>query len=184
MCMFRRFRYRILKKRLRAIEWLLLDIDGVLTDGRIIVRDDGIENKHFHSKDGFGIYIGKRAGLNIGVISGRDTPAVRKRLGEQLKIEELHLGKDTNKHIIVDDIAKRHNVPLEKIAFAGDELIDAKAMQMVGISFCPADAADEIKKIATIVTKTDGGKGAVREIVMLVLEAKGVYDEAVSHFML
>lgn len=175
--LFKRLFY---KSRLSRISLIITDVDGVLTDGKIIVGDSGEEMKNFSAKDGFAVSIGRRLGLNFAVVTGRDTKAVITRLSSQLKIKEIKSGRSFDKEKAVEEISKSLNIGLDKAAFVGDELIDIKAMRLCSFSFAPSDASLEVKKTADIVTKSKGGEGVLREVVMLILKSQGRYDEAIS----
>lgn len=159
-----------------------MDVDGVMSDGKIIVRDDGIENKHFNVKDGLAVKLGRDNGLHFGVISGRNTEAVRIRC-EKLGIDEVHLGKHGNKPQILEEIMKRNDLTRQQCCFIGDDLIDAGAMSVAGASFAPADASAEIRKIADIVTKKKGGEGVIREVVEIILKAGDKYAQALTAYL-
>lgn len=171
-----------LKQKLKKIEWIVSDVDGVLTDGNIIVTDGKEELKEFSVKDGLGVTMGKRMGLSFAIISGRDAPCARYRLEEQLQLREVHLGKFDDKEATLIDIAKRHSLPLDAFAYIGDDLIDIRAMKRAGVSFCPRDAAKEVRAIANVRMHANGGKGALREAVEIVLSAKGLYGETLTLF--
>lgn len=166
---------------MKRVSLVIMDVDGVLSDGKIILRDDAFENKHFNCKDGSGIYLGRKMGLTFAVISGRDTPSVRRRFSEQLKIDDVFLGK-SDKSIVVDEILSRYSLTKNEYAFIGDDFIDAHAMRDAGVSFAPADACPEIRGLADYVTRAKGGEGVVREAVMLLLKAKGCYRDAIAAY--
>lgn len=160
----------ILKKKAEKVRFLLLDVDGILTDGRIIIDSNGNELKAFHVHDGHGIYLLKSAGINIGIISGRYSKSVEYR-AKELKITELHQGVH-DKLGVYKDIKSRHNLKDEQFAFMGDDLIDLPLLQTVGFSATASDGMVEVTETADMVTKKRGGEGAVREVIDFILKMK------------
>ncbi|MBI4979283.1 MAG: HAD hydrolase family protein [Spirochaetes bacterium] len=179
--MLRYIRYKTMQQRLARISMIVCDVDGVLTDGRLIVTDRGYELKHFHSKDGFAVHFGKTIGLSFGIITARSTEAVQIRFKKQLKLDEVHDGVKDKGRAFQELCARRKLTP-EQVAYAGDELIDLPAMHRAGVSFAPRDAAAEVRRAASWVTSVDGGRGVLREIVMLIARAQGRYHEAVQAY--
>jgi len=164
--------------RARSIRLVLLDSDGVLTDGRIVVGGDGADLRSFDVRDGMGIRIGREGGLEFGVVSGRECRALTTRAAE-LGIDELHQGV-TDKLERVCEILDRRGVAPRHACFVGDDLNDVPAMQHCGLAVAPADAVDEVRELAHWVTSRGGGRGAVREVVELVLRAAGRWDASVA----
>jgi 3-deoxy-D-manno-octulosonate 8-phosphate phosphatase (KDO 8-P phosphatase) len=156
----------------------LLDIDGVLTDGSIYLDNHGVETKRFSVRDGFGLVWCRRFGLQTGVISGRASPATLKRC-QDLQMDEIHLG-NTDKLDIFQTIRERHKLASEQIAFMGDDLLDLPVLEIVGLAACPSDAHPTVRSKVHFVSSFPGGKGAVRELIDLWLEANGHWDEAVK----
>ncbi len=162
------------------IKMIVFDVDGVLTDGSIIVDDLGIESKRFHVRDGFAIASAIRLGMKIGVLSGRSTRAVTLRMTE-LKIPYMIQGcKD--KAIGIEDICKQAEVGLHETAYVGDDLIDLPALVRVGFPATVADAVEEVKAEASLVTLAPGGRGAAREVIEHILKAQGKWDELVESY--
>ncbi|UCF67350.1 MAG: HAD hydrolase family protein [Acidobacteriota bacterium] len=154
----------------RHIELLLLDVDGVLTDGGLYYfSDDGFAVR-FDIRDGLGLARAREDGLLVGLVSGRETPQVRRRARE-LGINEVHLGIE-NKAAVLGEMVARRGIALSKVCFVGDDLIDLPAMELVGLPVAVADAAAEVRAAALYVTQHRGGRGAVREIVDLILDAR------------
>jgi 3-deoxy-D-manno-octulosonate 8-phosphate phosphatase (KDO 8-P phosphatase) len=152
------------------VELVLLDVDGVLTDGGLYYLDDGGFAVRFHVRDGFALARARREGLTLGLISGRPTPQVRHR-AEELSIEEVHLDV-RDKGSVVEGILERRGVPPQRACFVGDDLIDIPAMHRVGVPVAVADAMAEVRDAAAYVTRQPGGHGAVREIIDLILAAR------------
>ena len=159
---------------LADIRLLLLDVDGVLTDGSITYSDSGEQIKTFNSRDGFGLRLLMDSGVKVGIITGRMSKALGYRC-ENLGITLLFDGA-TDKAAALEKIILETGIPADHIAFAGDDLIDLPVMKKVGVSFCVADAPEEVKQHSRIVTTRQGGRGAVREICESILKAKGLWD--------
>jgi 3-deoxy-D-manno-octulosonate 8-phosphate phosphatase (KDO 8-P phosphatase) len=160
-------------KALAAVRLLLMDVDGVLTDGSIAFDADGRETKTFHVYDGLAIAIWHRAGFLSGFVSGRGTKVVEMR-AKELGVHELHLGR-IDKAPIVAEILARRGLAAGEVAYLGDDIVDLPAMAKVGVTFAPANARAEIKERVQHVTLARGGQGAVREVVEMLLVAKGLW---------
>jgi 3-deoxy-D-manno-octulosonate 8-phosphate phosphatase (KDO 8-P phosphatase) len=167
-----------LAQRAQRIKLLLMDCDGVLTDGRIWLTNDGDEQKSFHARDGQGISVWHRAGHQSGIVSGRASSSVDRRAHE-LKIKYVHQYAK-NKIIALEEILAQANVAVEECCFIGDDLGDIGVMRKVGLAVAVADAADDTKAAAHYVTKLPGGAAAVRELIEMILQAQGRWDELVS----
>lgn len=154
-----------------GIRLLILDVDGVLTDGGLYYLDSGGFAVRFHVRDGAALAMARRAGLALALVSGRPTPQVRRR-ADELRIDEVHLEVD-DKAAVVDGILARCGLPASAAAYVGDDLIDLPAMARVGLPIAVADAVDAVRAAARYVTRARGGHGAVREVVDLLLEACG-----------
>ena len=148
--------------KLAKIKLLLLDVDGVMTDGRIIYDNDGGETKAFDVKDGHGLKLVQRAGIQVGIITGRQSAIVARRAAE-LGIELVYQGvKD--KRLPFNEILEKLALTPEEVAYVGDDVVDLPVMRQVGFAATVADAMDDVKPFADLVTKRSGGRGAVREI--------------------
>ncbi len=163
-----------LNERLRRVRALVLDVDGTLTDGSILINDLGQETKRFDVRDGLGLELWRRAGLSVAVVTGRRGLALEHRLRE-LKIT-MALQAVTDKARGFADAAAQLGVPLESCAFMGDDLPDLAAMRFAAVACAPADAAAEVREAAHVVTRARGGFGAVREFIETVLKAQGKWD--------
>jgi len=165
-------------EQLKHIELLLLDVDGVMTDGRIIWDAHGVETKAFNVKDGHGIKLVQRAGIQVGIITGRISPVVDLRARE-LGIDILYQGalKKLDSYL---EIKQRTGLEDHQIAYMGDDVIDVPVMRRVGFSAAPADALPEVAAVADYVARCKGGMGAVRELCDLVLRGRGVWQELVA----
>lgn len=166
--------------RARRVRLVVLDADGVLTDGRITVFADGNESRNFFSRDGLGVKIGQRAGLRFAVISGRTSRVVDARAKELGFVECLQGIHD--KGSTLREMAARQNVELDEVAFVGDDLVDLPAMRLSGLAAAPADADPAARAAAHVVTPSGGGRGAVREFIELVLRAQGTWDRVTAAY--
>lgn len=168
-----------LLKKAAKIKLLLLDVDGVLTDGRIIVDDRGVETKHFNVRDGQGITLLKAAGIEIGIITGRTSQVVRHRakdLGVRLVVQGV---KD--KLQVYQGIKRRTGLVDEQIAYMGDDYGDWALLQEVGLALTPRDGWADLHRWVDLVTQSKGGVGAVREVAELLLKAQGKWPKLTSN---
>jgi 3-deoxy-D-manno-octulosonate 8-phosphate phosphatase (KDO 8-P phosphatase) len=166
---------------LAQIKLLVLDVDGVLTDGRIIYTDSGEQIKQFSSRDGLGLRLLMDNGIQVGIITGRISGALTHRcrnLGIDLIFDGIF-----NKSEAMDRMARQTGIDPAEMAFMGDDLIDLPAMARSGVAIAVADAADEVKARADIVTRAPGGHGAVREICDVILKAAGLWENALKPFL-
>lgn len=158
----------------REIRLLVLDVDGVMTDGGLYYDASGLVMKRFHVHDGIGIRLAKGVGIEVAVISGMDVPCVVSRLRE-LGITEYYGGHD-NKATILDGIRKRLNLEWKHIAYLGDDWVDMAPMSKVGLPVAVANALPDVKEMARLVLKREGGNGAVRELIDFLLTCQGKRD--------
>jgi 3-deoxy-D-manno-octulosonate 8-phosphate phosphatase (KDO 8-P phosphatase) len=166
--------------KIKEIKLLLLDVDGVLTNGSIVYSDEGMEIKAFNVKDGLGIRLLKEAGIDVGIVTGRRSNALRHRCGD-LGIQLIYEGvKD--KSALLEDIHRKTGIHPRAMAFMGDDLPDIPIMKMVGVSIAVADAAADVIAQADLVTKSPGGAGAVREACETILMARGCWQEITARF--
>jgi len=164
-----------LQARLEKIRCLLLDVDGVLTDGRILIAGDGQEFKSFHILDGHGIVLARRAGLTVGIVSGRPSEATTRRAA-QLGVT-LVVQRPVNKMELVEEIKNQHGFADDQIAFVGDDLPDLPVLRRVGLAVAVPNGVEEVQAAAHYVTNRAGGHGAVREVIDLLLKAQGMWDQ-------
>lgn len=159
------------RERLRKIQLIVLDVDGTLSDGQIHYCNDTTFTKGFHVHDRVGILLGQRAGLEIAIITSENSEMIRQR-AQRLHIR--HLITDCKfKRRSLEDLAFGLHVPLEAVCYVGDDVLDEEAMLVAGFRACPSDAVPRIQKICDFVCSRAGGRGAVREVIELVLEAQG-----------
>lgn len=156
------------------IKLLVLDVDGVLTDGGLYYDHEGNVTKRFNVQDGLGIKLAQAAGLHVAVITGLNHASVEKRVRE-LGIEEYHAGH-LAKVPLLQGICERLDVTMEETAYLGDDWIDAGCMRAVGLPMAVANAQHETLVLAEVITEAGGGHGAVREAIRYLLEARGDLD--------
>jgi 3-deoxy-D-manno-octulosonate 8-phosphate phosphatase (KDO 8-P phosphatase) len=170
-------RPNMLKDMAAKIKLLILDVDGVMTDGRIMLNDRGEETKSFNVKDGQGLRILMRAGVDVVLITGRMSKAVEYR-ARDLGIRELYQGIDDKESLCIK-LIKARKLNREQVCCIGDDLPDIPVFKHAGLSIAVADAAVEVRDAARYVTKKDGGKGAVREVCELILKAQGSWPDII-----
>jgi len=162
------------------IELILSDVDGVLTDGGIRLLDHGGQIVVFHIRDGMGVRLWREAGKKFGIVTGRELAAVRRR-AEDLKFDVVRMGID-DKLPAVDAIAAELGIGREAICFIGDDLLDLRVIQAVGLGVAVADAAEEVRQAAKYTTSVRGGDGAVRELIEVILKNTGRWEEVMRRY--
>jgi 3-deoxy-D-manno-octulosonate 8-phosphate phosphatase (KDO 8-P phosphatase) len=163
------------------IKMLVLDVDGVMTDGRLVINADGSETKFFNALDGHGIRMWRRAGLQVALLSGRLSPPTKhqaKLIEADYCLEECH-----NKLAALKGLLKDVGLSPRQIAYVGDDLPDLPAIRYAGFGAAVANAVDEVKRYADYVTSRTGGDGAVREVIEHILKAAGRWDELVKRYL-
>jgi 3-deoxy-D-manno-octulosonate 8-phosphate phosphatase (KDO 8-P phosphatase) len=170
-----------LQARLARIELLAMDVDGTLTDGTILLTSTGDEIKGFSSRDGIGLKLLRLAGLEAAFVTARSGFAVRRR-AKELGVRDVVLGSQ-DKGAALRALAKKRGLPLERIAFMGDDLQDLPALTIAGVSIAVADAPREVRERVDLVTRARGGSGAVREAIERLLAAQGRLEGALAHFL-
>jgi len=166
--------------KLKGIKLLIIDVDGVLTDGSIIYNDNGVETKVFSVKDGLGIKLLMEAGINLCIATGRRSNALNNRC-KNLGIVHIFDGV-RDKAAILDLILDQVGVSADEVAFIGDDLPDLALMKMVGLSIAVADAHKTVLENADMVTSAKGGAGAVREACEAILKAQGLWENILERF--
>lgn len=159
------------RSKAKKIRLLLLDVDGVLTDGRIIIDDRGVETKQFHVRDGQGIALLLHAGIEVGFLSARASAAVRRRARE-LGVRLVRQGV-RDKLQAYDEIRRARGLHDAEVAYVGDDLVDWPLLRRAGLAVCVADGWPELWSRVHWVTRAPGGAGAVREVADLLLQAQG-----------
>jgi 3-deoxy-D-manno-octulosonate 8-phosphate phosphatase (KDO 8-P phosphatase) len=168
--------------RAARVKLLLMDCDGVLTDGRIWILENGEDQKAFHTRDGLGIDLLHRAGLKSGIISGRTSSALERR-AQSLAVSYLWQGRDDKREAFARTLDQAQ-ITSEEIAYVGDDLTDLPLMVQSGFAVAVADAVAEVKARAHYVTTATGGNGAVREVVELILKAQGRWDDLIKSYLI
>jgi 3-deoxy-D-manno-octulosonate 8-phosphate phosphatase (KDO 8-P phosphatase) len=163
-----------------AVRLLLFDVDGVLTDGAVLMHADGSESKSFHIRDGAALVWAQRAGLSVGFLSARTSGATAQRAA-QLGIRIVSQGV-AHKVDAYDAICRQAGLEDSAVAFMGDDLLDLPVLSRVGLSAAPADAASEVRASVDWVSPSGGGRGAARELIELVLRAQGRWDDVVQQY--
>jgi len=167
-------------KNLKDIQLLLLDVDGVLTDGSIIYSDEDSETKVFNVKDGFGLKLIMSAGIKVGLVTGRTSKALHHRCRD-LKIKYIYDGVQ-QKAQLLDKIVLETGVSADDTAFIGDDLPDIPLMRRIGLSIAVADAHEMVRDYSDWVTSAPGGRGAVREVCDALLKARGDWQKLMEKF--
>ena len=164
--------------RCERLRLVLLDVDGVLTDGTVLFLPGGGEGRTFHIRDGLGIALAHRAGLRTGIISGRASDEVSRRAGE-LGMHVLRQGV-ADKGAAFREVLAAEGLAPQQVAYMGDDVNDLPILTEAGLSGAPADAAFEVRSQAFMVTDARGGQGCVREFLEAILKARGAWDKAVA----
>jgi 3-deoxy-D-manno-octulosonate 8-phosphate phosphatase (KDO 8-P phosphatase) len=172
---------REIDDRARTLRLLLFDVDGVLTDGRILLHADGSESKQFHIRDGTGLVWARRVGLLTGLLSARTSGATTER-ARQLAIPIVRQGSD-DKLTAYLDLIREHGLVDEQVAFMGDDVLDLPVLGRVGLACAPADAVPEVRERVHWVSTLDGGAGAVRQFIDLVLRAQGHWTPLLGSYL-
>lgn len=159
---------------LEKIKCFVFDVDGVLTNGTLIVMPNGVMVRTMNIKDGYAIQLAIKKGYKVWVISGGYSEEVQDRL-EKLGVEQVNM-KVKDKKVLLETLSMTEGVPLEEILYMGDDMPDFEAMQVVGIAACPADACFDIKQIASYKALAKGGEGCAREVIEKVLKLNGHWD--------
>ncbi len=168
------------KDRARKIKMIIMDVDGTLTNGTLLVLPDGEELKSYNVKDGAGILLARMAGLKTGIITGKISKSVEMR-AEKLKVADLYQGVLDKKKALAE-IVDKNNLAPEQVAYIGDDLGDLEVIKTVGLAGAVADAHLLIKKNSHFVCSQSGGRGAVREFIEFILEAQGKWKDIEDKF--
>ena len=172
----------VFARRAAGLEWLLFDVDGVLTDGLLHYTRWGEQIKRFHAQDGLGFRLAQRAGLKLGLLSGRRSRALEVRAAE-LDFDEVILGSG-NKAPAFEKFLAKHETTPKRVAYIGDDLPDLPVLGRCALSFAPADAAAEVRAAAYTVLERGGGAGAAREMIEKVLKARGDWQKIIAAYSL
>lgn len=165
----------------RRVELILSDVDGVMTDGGIWYDNQGVELKGFHIRDGLGIKLWQRAGFRFGVLTARTSHIVRLRAGE-LGIELVRQGFEDKLPTALEMI-RDCGLTADRVCYIGDDLTDLPVIRAVGLGAAVGDAAEEVRAASAYVTQVPGGRGAVRELIEMILKAKSRWEDAVQRYL-
>jgi len=168
-------------QKAKQLKLLILDVDGVLTDGRLFFDGNGEEYKCFHARDGHGIKLLRETGVEVAVISGRKSKSVALRM-KSLGVEYVYQGHE-NKVSAFNEIIESMGIRPDQAAHMGDDLLDLPLMVRAGLSIAVNDANDSVKEYADWCTKTTGGLGAVREVCDFIMQAQGTFDAVLKSYM-
>ncbi|OIO39294.1 MAG: hypothetical protein AUJ75_01440 [Candidatus Omnitrophica bacterium CG1_02_49_10] len=169
-----------IQERAERIKLLIMDVDGVLTDGRIVYNEKGVGSKFFNVKDGLGLIILSHTGIKSAIITARRSKMVTKRAkytNVDLVYQDVH-----DKAKVYEDIKKKLKLSDEECAFIGDDLIDLSVLKRVGLAISVSDAVEEVKSVCHYVTSLSGGRGAVREAIELILKSQGKWDSILAEY--
>ncbi len=167
------------KALLQNVDTFIFDYDGVMTDGKIILMENGQPLRMANVKDGYVLQLIVKLGFNVVVISGGFSKSMENRF-ETLGIKDVFLGTK-NKEIVLEKYLNEHNIDTEHVVYMGDDIPDLRVMQTIGIPVCPADAVEEIKNISIYISDKNGGEGCVRDIVEQVLKVQGKWMSAEAY---
>ena len=168
-------------ERAASVRLAVFDVDGVLTDGRVILGDDGFEYKAFHTHDGHGLRMLQDSGIEVAIITGRTSVVVSRR-AEELRVRHLMQGR-RDKRPALEELAARLGVPLAATAYVGDDLVDLPAMRAAGLGVAVASATAPVRAHAHHVTRRGGGDGAAREVCELLMAARGTLEHACAPYL-
>lgn len=163
------------------IKLLILDIDGVLSDNKLIYGDDGLEYKAFFTRDGHGMVMLQKSGIEIGIITGRKSPLTEKRM-QDLKVKHLYQGVPDKLPTFLN-LVEKLGLNFNEIAYIGDDILDLPILTRAGLSVCPLDADHEVKPRVDYISKFNGGQGCVREICELILKSQDLWQAHMDFYL-
>lgn len=170
----------MIESKLAGVKLLAMDVDGTLTEGEMILLD-GHQIKLFHVHDGLGIRLAMNYGLKVAWITGNTSEAVLER-AQTLQVTDVYQGARFKTEAL-ENAAEKYGLSMEEIAYVGDDLNDLPALELAGVAIAVANATDEVKARADMVTERGGGHGAIREVIEAILKARGEWDKAVQSFL-
>lgn len=170
------------RRRAEQLEWVLCDVDGVLTDGSLYMEGKGETIKVFNVRDGLGLKMVREAGLEVGLLSARSSAALDRR-ASQLGIDVVLAGRE-DKLAAFEEFLKQQNIKASRVAYIGDDLNDLAVLGRCGLAFAPADATPELADLVHLRLERPGGRGAVREMIEHLLKARGEWARVLSRFSL
>ncbi len=166
--------------KMRKVKVLILDVDGVLTDGRIVISDDGQETKCFHVRDGHGLKMIQRAGIEVMFLTGRKSQVVEHRARE-LGVNKVYQGALDKLAIFIEILADT-KLSAEQVAYMGDDIVDLPVLKRAGFSIAVCDSHGEVMRAVDLVTQNAGGRGAVREVCEMILKAQGKWEKIMERY--
>lgn len=169
-----------MERRSHELAWLLCDVDGVLTDGRLEYGRTGETTKRFHVHDGLGLQVLQGAGLRVGLLSARDSAPLRRR-AEELGLDAAMLGV-AEKWQAFQEFLDRTQLAARQVAYIGDDLTDLKVLARCGLALAPSDAVEEVRTVCQVTLHRAGGQGAVREACELILKARGEWERLLAGY--
>ena len=169
----------MIEERAKKVKLLILDVDGVLTDGRIVYDNFGDELKLFNVNDGLGVYLLGKVGIKTVIITAKKTKAVLKR-ARDMRVAAVY--SNHYKLKIYQKVLKKFRVKDEEVCFMGDDLLDFPIIKRAGFAVAPPNATEEVKNTSHYITKKHGGKGAVRELTEIILKSQGLWEKAISRY--
>ena len=169
----------MIEERAKKVKLLILDVDGVLTDGRIVYDNFGDELKFFNVNDGLGVYLLGKVGIKTVIITAKKTKAVMKR-ARDMRVAAVY--SNHYKLKIYQKVLKKFRVKDEEVCFMGDDLLDFPIIKRAGFAVAPPNATEEVKNTSHYITKKHGGKGAVRELTEIILKSQGLWEKAISRY--
>lgn len=169
-----------LKKRFRKVKLLILDVDGVLTDGRIIYDSKGRDSKFFDVHDGLGVFCLHKSGIKTVIITAKSSKTIAPR-AKDMHVAEV-FADIFPKTAVLDKIIKKYRLSADEICFVGDDLVDLSLMRKIGLPVAVANASDDVKKVALYVTNCQGGRGAVREVAELILKSQDKWNAVLDFY--
>ena len=169
----------MIEERAKKVKLLILDVDGVLTDGRIVYDNFGDELKFFNVNDGLGVYLLGKVGIKTVIITAKKTKAVMKR-ARDMRVAAVY--SNHYKLKIYQKVLKKFRVKDEEVCFMGDDLLDFPIIKRAGFAVAPPNATEEVKNTSHYITKRHGGKGAVRELTEIILKSQGLWEKAISRY--
>lgn len=170
-----------LQEKANKIKLLLLDVDGVLTDNRLIYGDDGQEYKAFYTRDGHAMVLIQKSGIEIGIITGRKSNLVAKRM-QDLKVKHLYQGVP-DKLPTFEALMAKTGVSLDQVAYMGDDILDLPILTRVGLAACPKDSDPEVIQRVDFVSQFEGGRGAVRELCEMIMKTQGHWQTHMDFYL-
>lgn len=178
---YRKNNYQSVIESVKKLKLLILDVDGVLTDGRLFFDQQGAEYKSFHARDGHGIKMLRETGVEVAVISGRKSAVVSLRM-KNLGIQHVYQGYE-DKIGAFEEILSKMKITTEQVAHVGDDLLDLPLMMRAGLGIAVQDANDTVKNYADCITEIKGGLGAVREICDFIMQTQGNFDRILQRYL-